>query len=253
MTKTSKQVEAEVDQFSRDTNRTILKVTEWKTPCTSYPLMAFGAYDKTPDARIVRTRRNKGLVYPMEDVDGYGYWANLVPIKITSLEIKGRTWMTDEPINWIGMQRFAEAAHGNVFVAGLGLGMLCHALIKNDRVKKVTVLEREKAVIQIIGPLVKHPKIEIVEGDFWKSPIVTAADVVDGKIQIKEVPYDTIILDIWVWGSEKEGKKFQSEIWRAIGMCKVAAPYANVYVWGLKEKAYNPAIEDPEKVDPDKP
>ena len=48
----------------------------------------------------------------------------------------------------------------------LGLGLIVHALAANSNVTQITVIEREKDVIDLVTPLV--PAVEIVHGDFWQ-------------------------------------------------------------------------------------
>lgn len=238
MPRTKEQVEAKLKDMETDYGWKILKVSEWRTPCTNYPLLSWGSYGKKPLVQIKRVRYNRGNLFPMEGVDDYDYWCNTVPIKITMLYIDGKCWMTDECINWIGMQRLAELSSGKVLVAGLGLGMLCHALAKNDRVTSVDVLEVNSNVIRLIQPLVNYPKIKVTQCDFWKSQIFTNTENLD---------YQTIILDIWVW-DQTDGKNkakalaFKNELIKAVAACKSAVPEALVYVWGLCDHLYNPAV-----------
>jgi hypothetical protein len=223
MVRTREQVEKEVDGIEEGFGRPILRITEWHTPCTDYPEVSVGT------ASIKRRHYHRGYIYPMEGVGGYSFWATLEPIDITTLQIGGGTWMTDEPINWIGMQRIAEASRGKVLVGGLGLGMICHALVNNDRVTKIDVVERCTDVIKLIKPQLRiTQKIKIEEGDFWNY-----------TDRFKD--YDTIIIDLWVG---KGNTKMWAEMMRAFAMCKVASHgKATVYIWGTKDPTLNPAIK----------
>lgn len=235
--------EKNIDDFSENTGTKIFKVADWKTLCTDYPLKECGT------AKLVRKKRRRGSIYPMENVGGYGYWAPINPIEITMLYINGRCWMTDEPINLVGLQKIAESSAGKVFVAGLGLGMVAQFLAQNPKVTEITVLERNHDVIELISPLISHPKIRVVEGDFWASEFENTISVEDGKVRVKHLDYDTVILDIWVWDRTKDSERYitrcLSEVIGAITKCQMACPEAKVFVWGLCDKQFNPAIQDP--------
>ncbi len=64
------------------------------------------------------------------------------------------------------MEEHAQFYRGHVLVAGLGLGLIVHALATNRSVTRITVVEREQDVIDLVAPLV--PPVEIVHGDFWE-------------------------------------------------------------------------------------
>ncbi len=54
---------------------------------------------------------------------------------------------------------------GNVLLGGLGLGVVPRLLCEKDIVEKVTVVELSSEVIELCG--FQHPKLEIVNGDFY--------------------------------------------------------------------------------------
>lgn len=95
-----------------------------------------------------------------------------------------RDWMTDDPIYWAAMQRYATLAKGTVIVLGLGLGIVLHHLEQNAAVDRVVVVERQPEVIEMVWPTT--PDCELVVGDFF--------DCMD------ELPEkaDTVIADFWV-------------------------------------------------------
>jgi hypothetical protein len=104
--------------------------------------------------------------YPCYDVRGnQAYHAE--DILVTLLKINNKVWMLDDPPHWWNMQDQAGFFHGHVVCAGLGLGLIVHALHDNPRVHKITVIEREKDVIDLVGPRLPREKLEIVHRDFW--------------------------------------------------------------------------------------
>lgn len=137
----------------------VLHITDWQTPATDYPNVAVGC------ARLEFTRYAKG-VYDCYGVGGYRFYECLRPIKVKTLKIRRKTWMVDDPAHAISMTEHAACYQGHVVVAGLGLGLIVHALQDNPRVDRITVVEIEQDVIDLVGPLLKLDRLEIVHGDF---------------------------------------------------------------------------------------
>lgn len=142
----------------------VLRLTDWQTPATAYPNVAVGC------ARLGFTRYSKG-VYDCYGVGGYQYFECLRPIKVKTLKIRRKVTMVDDAPHFLAMREHAACYHGHVVVAGLGLGLIVHALQDNPRVSRITVVEIEQDVIDMVGPLLKPDKLEIVHGDFrdWDS------------------------------------------------------------------------------------
>ena len=105
-----------------------LEIIEWETPATKYPLI------KTGSVKISRINQKAGYYY-MEGVRGYDYYHHAKKIPITCLKIGRETVMVDDPLHWIGMQDLAKAMKGKVLIAGLGLGLVLHALRDNKEVR----------------------------------------------------------------------------------------------------------------------
>jgi spermidine synthase len=79
-----------------------------------------------------------------------------------------------------------ERAHGNVLIAGLGLGMILHPILENADVRDVIVVEKYRDVIDLISPtLPKSNRLSIVMADIfeWLPP--------------RDASYDVIWFDIW--------------------------------------------------------
>lgn len=201
----------------------VLQVSDWETPATKYPL------NKVGRAKITRPKGRKG-VYRMEGVKGYEYFEVKKAIPITTLRIGRETVMVDDPLQWIGMQEIAKHCKGNVITAGLGLGLIVHALADNPDVKSITVVEREEDVIELVKPLVldavknNGKEIQIIKGDIFEN-------ITPG--------YNTIILDIW-WG--RGSVKIYFEMMEAYSAIRAAYPGMKVYLWGIKDSEFNPAI-----------
>jgi hypothetical protein len=209
----------------------ILKILDWMTPATKYPLKKYGS------ARIVRIKYTKGF-YLMEGVAGYDYMHVENKIPVTSLKINNETVMVDEPSHWLGMKKLAEKSKGNVLVCGLGLGLVVHALIENHDVRKIDVVELNKDVITLIQPLLPTDNRLFIYND----------NAFDKKWL--ESDYDTIILDLWVRNKNKVGLAglpdadvIPTDLLSAFAWFKLRYQKSNVYVWGMYNKDLNPAVE----------
>ncbi len=137
----------------------MITLTKWRTPATDYPDAELGR------ARIETIRYRRGH-YQCYGLHGHRFYRIAKPIAVRGLTINGKTWMVDDPPHWWAMEDHAQFYSGHVLVAGLGLGLIIHALAANPRVTRITVVEREQDVIDLVAPLV--PAVEIVHGDFWE-------------------------------------------------------------------------------------
>jgi spermidine synthase len=109
---------------------------------------------------------------------------------------------------------FVQAAHGNVLIAGLGLGMIVHAI--KDKVDKITVVEINSDVIAMVTPSLPN---EI---------IVINADIYNWTPSEK---YDTIYFDIW--NKDVPENKLHSEYLHQKAEDWKSYPFAWVGSWGL--------------------
>lgn len=79
-----------------------------------------------------------------------------------------------------------ERAHGDVLIAGLGLGMILHPVLSKPEVRSVTVIEKFQDVVDLVShSLPADPRLSIILDDIfdWLPP--------EGR------RYDMIWLDIW--------------------------------------------------------
>lgn len=77
-------------------------------------------------------------------------------------------------------------ATGNVLINGLGIGMVLTEILKKERVKSVTVVEKSEDVIKLVGPsFANDERVSIVHADAFefKPP--------------KGIKYDAVWHDIW--------------------------------------------------------
>lgn len=104
------------------------------------------------------------------------------------LIIDSQLVMSDTPMEKVSNTEFVEKAHGDVMIAGLGLGLIIHNLrdkIKSGVVKSITIYEINQNVINLVSPLFKKLPIEYVCKDILS------------YLPPKEEKYDTIYFDIW--------------------------------------------------------
>lgn len=106
----------------------------------------------------------------------------------TALKHHGEIIMSDTPDEMRDFMGAIYKARGNCLINGLGLGVLLQAILEKDEVKHVTVIEKEKAVINLVGNFFQEKYGERVE--------IVEADAFDYKPP-KGVHYDMVWHDIW--------------------------------------------------------
>lgn len=143
-----------------------LHLSEHHTPASLYPRERYGKAEiKTHFWKRGSSYGSYGTSPPGSD-DKISFIHVDKRLPITELSIDGKTWMVDDPPHWWFIQKTALDYHGHVLVAGLGLGLIVHALSQNPKVTKITVVERDPDVIELIR---KHvPKCRIVCADWYK-------------------------------------------------------------------------------------
>jgi hypothetical protein len=108
----------------------------------------------------------------------------LLLVKNSSGEMEAM--MTDLAYERVTSLEVVKRAHGRMLVAGLGLGMILHPILKKRSVHRVTVVEKFPDVVDLIAPTLPNTeKLNIIAGDIfnWKPP--------------RGARYDVIWFDIW--------------------------------------------------------
>lgn len=122
---------------------------DYSTPMTDVKDQVLGT------ARLKKVKYTKG-VYRMEGIYGYEYFQLDRPLWVTMLQLRegGRwkTWMVDDPLHWLGVQEYASrlSAGGDTLVAGLGLGLVVHAM-DGLGFGNITVVEKNNDVCELVG------------------------------------------------------------------------------------------------------
>ena len=101
---------------------------------------------------------------------------------------KWKLMMTDTDMERVTNERFVKAAHGDVLIAGLGIGMVVHALLAprpaDREIKSITVVEKYQAVI------------DAVRASLPADVRIICADI-DTMVAPPSWLFDTIYFDIW--------------------------------------------------------
>jgi hypothetical protein len=84
--------------------------------------------------------------------------------------------------------RFVMDAHGDVFIAGLGIGLIILPIQNKEEVNSITILEKYPEVIELVGKqLPLNDKVKIIQGN-----------VFDYEFP-KGTKFDCLYFDIWNW------------------------------------------------------
>lgn len=94
--------------------------------------------------------------------------------------------MSDTCMEWRTNVGFLRAAHGDVLIAGLGIGFVLVPLLKKPDVRSITVVEKNADVISLVAPHFENKKLTVKHGD-----INEYRDTINGT------KFDTIYFDIW--------------------------------------------------------
>jgi hypothetical protein len=145
-----------------------------------------GKVHELGQAKITTIEYNANPSYDLQNLrylrDGAGFM-RMVNGAYARLHLDGELMMSDTRMERVTNYEFVKNAKGRVFIGGLGIGLLLENILDNGIVNEVVVVENNADLIALVGPLFKHPKLTIVEGDvFTYKP--------SGK-------FDTIYFDIW--------------------------------------------------------
>jgi len=160
-----------------------------------YKILSVG---QTKDFELKKRKITKHDVEVMELRAIFNPQSNIIPPKIGTLMVlsrkSGNSWrddcvMSDAEYEKITNREILNVARGNVLIAGLGIGMILIPLLKDKEIKKITVVEKEKDLIDLIFSKVKKHdkanKLEIIHSDIFELDLP------------KEQKFDVIYFDIW--------------------------------------------------------
>lgn len=94
--------------------------------------------------------------------------------------------MSDTPMEQRTNIEFVEKAHGNVLIAGLGIGMIVLPVMEKESVTSITIIEKEQDIIDMILPqLPVNSKVKVIHQDVFENKFP------------KGTKFDVIYFDIW--------------------------------------------------------
>lgn len=146
-----------------------IQIRSWRTPLTAAEARTVG------EARLRHVRKTRG-VYRFEGTKGFEFYQVTKPFSCAILErrksSRGKSWqqwMTDDPLHWVAMRKLCNRLPaGRILVAGLGLGLMAHHLVRRRDIQRIQIVELSADVIQLISPtLPEDDRIEIKNDDFY--------------------------------------------------------------------------------------
>lgn len=111
------------------------------------------------------------------------------------LYVDGELMMSDTPMEKTTNMKFIRNAHGEVMIAGLGIGLILENIIplyESGKVTKVVVYEKYQDVIDLVA----HRYIDRLPLEVRREDIMTYKPS-------REEKYDTLYFDIWADIDEK--------------------------------------------------
>lgn len=149
----------------------------------------------------------------------------MFPGEYISLKEENTLLMSDTPMEKRTNQHFIDNAHGDVLIAGLGIGLIILPIQDKEVVKTITVVEKNKEVIELVGKqLPLNEKVRIINKDIYK--------------WTPEYRYDTIYLDIWDFINsdvyEEEMLPLKKKYIKHL-KCKSKSPQAFIRCWAEEE------------------
>jgi hypothetical protein len=140
----------------------------------------------------------------------------------------GEIIMSNTPMEMRTNEKFIRYAHGNVLIAGLGLGMVLTQIGKKADVEKIVVIEKEQAIIDLVWQHIApqmYCKSAIHHGD-----IFAYREDICLKYDRK---FDVIYFDIWpaIRSDNWEDVKRLRKIWRSLLTTSDKAPKPWMASW----------------------
>lgn len=124
----------------------------------------------------------------LSSMNGEPYFMRVEEGSYVKLVVDGVLMMSDTHMERYTNEAFVSKAHGDVMIAGLGVGLILNALeskVQSGEINSITVYEKYQDVIDLVFPKYKHLPIKVI-----------CQDILEYKPS-KEETYDTIYFDIW--------------------------------------------------------
>ena len=125
-------------------------------------------------------------VYTIKDNDFYAMMSGIPSGDYVRLYVGREMMMSNTPMEYDTQREFLYKAHGDVVIAGLGLGSVVFGIQDKENVTSITVIEKSQDVIDLITSQVTfNDKVKII-----------CADAFEWKPE-KGTRFDCAFLDIW--------------------------------------------------------
>ncbi len=113
------------------------------------------------------------------------------PLEVRGLmTAEGRLWMSDVPQERLMMFNNAQATRGRVLVGGLGLGLYPQYAL--PRASRITIVEREAMLTEVVEPVVR------IAAEAIGVPVEIRLGDIEDTLQAEPTDrFDTIFLDTW--------------------------------------------------------
>ena len=141
---------------------------------------------------------------------------------------RGEVIMSDTPMEKRTNAEFVQNAHGDVLIAGLGIGLILTAIQDKPEVRSITVIEKEEEIIELVGEQLKlNPKVNIICEDIYLSR--------------PEISFDCIYFDIWNYVNSDVYKDmlFLKDGFRRYLKPKAESPNRFIRCWAETNARYN--------------
>ena len=116
----------------------------------------------------------------------YAQVHGIMPGKYVKLMQGMSVVMSDTDMEKETNAEFCSKAHGDIIIGGLGIGMIIMAIQDKPEVKTITVIEKNKEVIELISSQLKfNDKVKIVHDDVYS------------WMPDNDKKYDMRYMDIW--------------------------------------------------------
>jgi hypothetical protein len=122
------------------------------------------------------------------------------------LKVNGTTMMVDTPMERRTNLEVVEKARGRVLIAGLGLGMILRSIQNKPEVTHITVLEKHRDVIDLVGGSLarsqnSHTVGGMIDGAYHLHPAASKISIIEADVFAwsfaGQPKFDTIYFDIW--------------------------------------------------------
>lgn len=166
-----------------------------------YPILKIPEYQEGQYGEWVLERRDKILMR--------GYFTFLQSVSPNYVLRKGKTvWMSLAPMELESQAHHAIAACGHTVVMGLGMGLLLYNVIQKESVKKVTVVEHDPEIVELLHQIA-NPK----SWTGWDKVKIVIADALEWK---PNEPVDFLSVDIWsklgAMSLRSDGQQIQNHV-----------------------------------------